>query len=184
MIQKQIKMLKQLKKQKKGILFPYVIRMLIAVICIGFLVILFLKWFFPPKTDLDKFEKKYEEISNLIQSLKEGESASYVMSRPAKLSKPMDVWELVYSDKVDNSECKENCLCICYDEKSNNDISDDYIQDTGVNMGDVHVCRTGICKNFNNIEKTQELISGINFETKDVLISKNNGLVKIEVVKA
>lgn len=89
-------------KNKKGILMPETLKIIIAVICIGFLIYLFvsLTGIATRKTDVEQARASLDQVVGVVNSLEEGEETSHTIE-----TKEGDAWLVYFGD--------ERLLCIC-----------------------------------------------------------------------
>jgi len=105
------KMNKIISKNRRGFLLANeTLKIIIAVICIAFLVY-FLSMLYYSKTDKQKrvyAEQTLERVEEIVKSLKVGEKERQGVLNPKG-------WYLMSFDRADgpNSCIHENCLCVC-----------------------------------------------------------------------
>lgn len=107
-------------ENKKGILLPETLKIIIAVLCI--LLLIYLAWslygLFKQRTRVEQANANLDEIKMKMGDLKEGESTSYVLISPDGYM--LTGWPIVDKDsgKIYNPKtCEDkgwsNCLCFC-----------------------------------------------------------------------
>jgi len=171
-------------KNKKGILVPEVLKIIIAVMSILLLIYLAFALFFPGKSDKEKFGEKLDEMIILINRLEDGQSINYILTNPGSL-KGEGMWYLVQAeDSYYNdagligfvnyltipSFCSEgedkSCLCACPTKSA---------------IVRLNCVNDGICVKINHkIGEGSEINLDMPFDNTGVQIIKNNGGVLIK----
>lgn len=110
--------MKSLMKNKRGILLPESLRLILALICLVLLIFLAVRLYglFLGKTEIEQAKASLEQISGIMDNLEDGESAKYLVTGPKG-------WYLVYynfseiekSSKwgIPRSCGNSDCLCFC-----------------------------------------------------------------------
>ncbi|HUS50684.1 MAG TPA: hypothetical protein VMZ91_10995 [Candidatus Paceibacterota bacterium] len=98
-------------KQKKAIIMPETLKIIIGVLCIIILIYLAYQLYnlFLTKTDLEQARETLKQIVDRIEGLEEGKEESHLITAPKE-------WYIVAYDEGENSpsQCKgKNCLCVC-----------------------------------------------------------------------
>lgn len=128
-------------KNKKGLIKKETLKLILAVIVIGFLFILAFKLYgiFVMKSELEQARETLKQIVGKIESLEENQEISYLVTAPKG-------WCIVaYNEGREMPEsCKgKTCLCIC---------SGSIIEDCE---------KTGVCENINNALEFKHQISQV-----------------------
>lgn len=101
-------------KNKKGILMPEVLKILLAVICIAALVYLAAGMYgiFIKKNQIEQARGTLEQITAKINTLKEGETTTVLVLSPK------DWFILTFNSAAPAKPktCLGNCICICEDK--------------------------------------------------------------------
>lgn len=100
-------------EDKRGLILPEVIKLVIAAICIGLLIMLAVNLFglFKAKTKIEQAKAGNTDIFNLVSSLRDNESKDYLIVGPKG-------WEFSYfgietGRELPKSCGGESCICIC-----------------------------------------------------------------------
>lgn len=99
-------------KNKKGILLPETLKIIIAVLCIALLIVLAVKLYglFFKKTALEQAKENIKNLYSKIERIEKNESKeeSFIMESP-------NGWQLfAYGGGSEKpKDCNKNCICLC-----------------------------------------------------------------------
>lgn len=107
------------KMNKRGMLLPETLKILLAVICIVFLILLAIQLYSlgKSKTRIEQAKSNLDDLKIRISNLKEGENVDFLLISPAEYA--LTSWPLTAKDGTSfmPSQCSsknwQNCICLC-----------------------------------------------------------------------
>lgn len=145
---------KKMIKTKKAIILPETLKIVIAVVCLFFLIVLAYKLYgvFLHKQEIEQARATVSNIDFILHDLKEGQEKAYQVMSPVG-------WYFLVFDKItDASEkTKEAEICICPIPQGYNPFDEIWIWQDKKGLDEngwrEHCHKTGACKDAKNLKR-------------------------------
>lgn len=180
-------------KNKRAILLPEVLKIVVAVLCIIALIYLAVSLYgiFISKSRLQQAKAEMDEITRVIYSLKEGETKKYLLLTPANyilIGWPMETKYEIFRPDICLKNLWKNCICLC--KFKGKDIIEEVLGGIRVQPVLDECNREGICKEVKGVDllvsqdvKYKRYLIEVNLllkEKKYISISLKNGIYEIK----